>query len=78
MYSSHEAHVEIRKMLPIIEKLNKKALEIFCNSKGLAGPQALTGPESDISYVFQYLHGTLNYIKAIAEHYDFPLPNRGI
>jgi len=76
MKTSHEAQVEIRELLPVIRDLNEKLNNLFCQTIGLRGPQGLTGPESDVSYAYQYLDGAKCFLKAIADHFGLPMPAR--
>jgi hypothetical protein len=77
MLTAHEAQVQIRDLLPTIREINAKITGIFYESVGPTGPQGCTGPESDISYAFQFLDGSKNTVKAIAKHFELPLPDRG-
>lgn len=77
MLTAHEAQAAIRDLLPAIREINGKITEIFSMSVGPTGPQGCTGPESDISYAFQFLDGSKNMVHRIARQFDLPLPDRG-
>jgi len=76
MKTSHEAQVEIRDLLPVMRHFNEILNNLFGQTVGMTGPQGVTGPESDVSYAYQYLDGAKNMLMAIADHFGLPLPDR--